>query len=136
MERLEYHPFVPTAASRSMMRRGTTRRSPRTATGCWAATSPPKFLAAVLVQPRVKQLLSSDHFSVDGALTEAQASVKTSSPGAATAKWTRSQETDVPNSLDDSFIEITFAHHNGYKAIHRANATLLQRLLVGRLATR
>ena len=27
-----------------------------------------KFLAAVLAQPKVKRLLSSDHFSVDGAL--------------------------------------------------------------------
>jgi hypothetical protein len=30
------------------------------------------FLAAVLVQPRVKRLLSSDHFSVDGTLIEAR----------------------------------------------------------------
>jgi transposase len=35
-----------------------------------------KFLAAVLVQPRVKQLLSTDHFSVDGTLIEAWASMK------------------------------------------------------------
>lgn len=42
----------------------------------------------------------------------------------------------MPNSLDDGFIEITFAYHNGDKAIFRAKATLLQRLLVGRLATR
>ena len=35
-----------------------------------------KFLAAVLVQPQVKQLLSSDHFSVDGTLIEAWASMK------------------------------------------------------------
>ena len=32
-----------------------------------------KFLNAVLVQPRVKGLLSSDHFSVDGTLIEAWA---------------------------------------------------------------
>jgi len=30
-----------------------------------------KFLRAVLAQPKVKQLLSSDHFSVDGTLLEA-----------------------------------------------------------------
>lgn len=30
-----------------------------------------KFLAAILAQPRVKKLLSSDHFSVDGTLIEA-----------------------------------------------------------------
>ena len=35
-----------------------------------------KFLAAVLAQPRVKRLLSSDHFSVDGTLIEAWASMK------------------------------------------------------------
>jgi transposase len=35
-----------------------------------------KFLAAVLAQPRVKRLLSSDHFSVDGTLIEAWASIK------------------------------------------------------------
>lgn len=35
-----------------------------------------KFLAAVLAQPRVKRLLSSDHFSVDGTLLEAWASIK------------------------------------------------------------
>ena len=35
-----------------------------------------KFLAAVLAQPRVKALLSSDHFSVDGTLVEAWASIK------------------------------------------------------------
>jgi transposase len=35
-----------------------------------------KFLAAVLAQPEVKRLLSSDHFSVDGTLIEAWASIK------------------------------------------------------------
>jgi transposase len=35
-----------------------------------------KFLAAVLAQPRVKKLLSSEHFSVDGTLIEAWASLK------------------------------------------------------------
>src|SRR5579863_7627223 len=35
-----------------------------------------KFLSAVLAQPRVKRLLSSDHFSVDGTLIEAWASMK------------------------------------------------------------
>ena len=35
-----------------------------------------KFLAAVLAQPKVKKLLSSDHFSVDGTLIEAWASMK------------------------------------------------------------
>ena len=35
-----------------------------------------KFLSAVLAQPKVKRLLSSDHFSVDGTLIEAWASIK------------------------------------------------------------
>jgi transposase len=35
-----------------------------------------KFLRAVLAQPKVKRLLSSDHFSVDGTLIEAWASIK------------------------------------------------------------
>ena len=39
-----------------------------------------KFLAAVLAQPMVKKLLSSDHFSVDGTLIEAWASMKSVKP--------------------------------------------------------
>ena len=35
-----------------------------------------KFLAAVMARPRVKRLLSSDQFSVDGTLIEAWASMK------------------------------------------------------------
>lgn len=35
-----------------------------------------KFLGAVLAQPKVKRLLSTDHFSVDGTLIEAWASMK------------------------------------------------------------
>jgi transposase len=35
-----------------------------------------KFLRAILVQPKVKRLISSDHFSVDGTLIEAWASIK------------------------------------------------------------
>jgi IS5 family transposase len=39
-----------------------------------------KLLAAILEQPRVKRLLSSDHFSVDGTLIEAWASMKSFKP--------------------------------------------------------
>jgi len=39
-----------------------------------------KFLAGVLAQPRVKVLLSSEHFSVDGTLLEAWASTKSFRP--------------------------------------------------------
>lgn len=41
-----------------------------------------RFLAAILVRPRVRQLLSSDHFSVDGTLIEAWASMKSVRPKA------------------------------------------------------
>jgi transposase len=39
-----------------------------------------KFLSAVLTQPEVKRLLSSEHFSVDGTLVEAWASLKSFKP--------------------------------------------------------
>ncbi|MGB7589344.1 MAG: IS5 family transposase [Solirubrobacterales bacterium] len=39
-----------------------------------------KFLVAVLAQPQVKKLLSSEHFSVDGTLIEAWASMKSFKP--------------------------------------------------------
>jgi transposase len=39
-----------------------------------------KFLSAVLAQPRVKRLLSTDHFSVDGTLIQAWASMKSFRP--------------------------------------------------------
>lgn len=39
-----------------------------------------KFLGAVLAQPKVKKLLSTDHFSVDGTLIEAWASMKSIKP--------------------------------------------------------
>src|SRR6202043_3658647 len=62
------------------IRCGTTRPSRRTATGCWRVRSRPGFLRAVLAQPRVKRLLSSEHFSVEGTLIEAQASMKSFGP--------------------------------------------------------
>jgi hypothetical protein len=40
----------------------------------------PKFLAAVLAQPKVKKLLSTDHFSVDSTLIETWASMKSVKP--------------------------------------------------------
>jgi transposase len=39
-----------------------------------------KFLAALLAQPKVRRLLSSEHFSVDGTLVEAWASLKSFKP--------------------------------------------------------
>jgi len=41
-----------------------------------------RFLTAVLAQPRIKRLLSSEHFSVDGTLIEAWASMKSFKPKA------------------------------------------------------
>lgn len=52
--------------------------SRRTATGCCDIAA--KFLTAVLAQPKVKKLLSNDHFSVDGTLIEAWASMKSVKP--------------------------------------------------------
>ena len=68
------------SGSASMIRCGTPRPSPRTATGCWRAMWRCKFLAAVLAQPRSSALLSSEHFSVDGTLLEAWASPKSFRP--------------------------------------------------------
>ena len=42
-----------------------------------------KFLTALLAQPKVQRLLSSDHFSVDGTLIEAWASLKSFKPKSA-----------------------------------------------------
>ncbi len=52
----------------------------RTGTGCSSGEIAAKFLRAVLAQPRVKRLLSSEHFSVDGTLIEAWASMKSFTP--------------------------------------------------------
>jgi transposase len=41
-----------------------------------------RFLATLLAQPRVKRLLSSEHFSVDGTLVQAWASMKSVKPAA------------------------------------------------------
>jgi len=48
-----------------------------------------KLLSAVLAQPRVKRLLSMDHFSVDGTLIEAWASMKSFGPRACPRTKTR-----------------------------------------------
>jgi transposase len=45
-----------------------------------------KFLALLLARPRVKRLLSSEHFSVDGTLIEAWASIKSFKPKDGEAK--------------------------------------------------
>jgi transposase len=40
----------------------------------------PRFLSTLLAQPRVKRLLSTDHFSVDGTMIQAWASMKSVKP--------------------------------------------------------
>lgn len=63
-----------------------------------------KFLAAVLAQPKVKKLLSTDHFSVDGTLIEAWASMKSVKPkegpsgGHASRRQTAADEMRKPTS--------------------------------------
>src|SRR5688572_24335569 len=59
---------------------GTRACSPRTESGFLEGDVAAKFMAAVLAQPRVKRLLSDDHFSVDGTLIEAWASMKSFRP--------------------------------------------------------
>ena len=59
-----------------MGRDGVTKNRDRLLEGDIAA----KFLAAVLSQPRVTKLLSTEHFSVDGTLIEAWASMKSFRP--------------------------------------------------------
>src|SRR5688500_3001776 len=64
-----------------------------------------KFLAAVLGQPRVKRLLSTDHFSVDGTLIEAWASMKSFRPkdgsGEPPADGGRNAEADFRGEADE-----------------------------------
>ncbi|HEV2080447.1 MAG TPA: IS5 family transposase [Allosphingosinicella sp.] len=60
-----------------------------------------RFLAAVLAQPRVKKLLSTDHFSVDGTLIEAWASVKSFRPKVETSS-------DEPPSRGGRNVEVDF----------------------------
>src|SRR5271155_2093066 len=59
-----------------MSRSGIPRFSRRTASECWTATFAAAFMDAVLNQDEVKVLLSAEHFSVDGMLIQARASMK------------------------------------------------------------
>jgi hypothetical protein len=63
-----------------MMRHGTTRYFPKNRDRLLEGDIAAKFLSAVLAQPGVKQLLSTEHFSVDGTLIEAWASMKSFKP--------------------------------------------------------
>jgi transposase len=54
------------------------------------------FLSAVLAQPRVKRLISNDHFSVDGTLIEAWASMKSFTPKGASESSTDGTDDPPP----------------------------------------
>jgi transposase len=64
-----------------------------------------QFLAAVLARPRVKRLLSSDHFSVDGTLIEAWAATKSFKPK---DHGGTNHEEDPPPSADGCNAEVDF----------------------------
>ena len=57
-----------------------------------------KFLAAVMARPPVKRLLSSDHFSVDGTLIEAWASMKSFRPKGLSDDGLRTDGGDPPST--------------------------------------
>jgi transposase len=61
-----------------------------------------KFLAAVLAQSKVKKLLSSDHFSVDGTLIEAWASMKSINAEADFHGQKRSNDTHASTTDPDA----------------------------------
>jgi transposase len=60
-----------------------------------------KFLAAVVAQPQVKRLLSSEHFSVDGTLIEAWASLKSFKPKGAGGEDDGSDDSGGRNAAAD-----------------------------------
>jgi transposase len=69
-----------------------------------------KFLEAVLAQPRVRRLLSTDHFSVDGTLIEAWASIKSFKP---------TDSSDPPPRDGGRNDEADFHGHKRSNATHR-----------------
>jgi transposase len=73
-----------------------------------------KFLAAVLAQPRVKRLLSSDHFSVDGTLIEAWASMKSFKPKAA------GEDDPPPPASGGRNVEVDFKGQKRSNETHRS----------------
>ena len=74
-----------------------------------------KFLAAVLAQPKVKRLLSSDHFSVDGTLIEAWASMKSFKP-----KATDSGDPPPPTSSGGRNTEVDFKGQKRSNETHQS----------------
>ena len=68
-----------------------------------------KLLSAVLAQPRVKRLLSTEHFSVDGTLIEAWASMKSLRP---------KESSDEPPSDGGRNTEVNFRGETRSNATH------------------
>ena len=84
-----------------MIRCGTTRPSRRIRDWLLAGDVAAEFLATLLERPKVRRLLSSEHFSVDGTLIQAWASIKSFQP-----------QDDVSGPPDD-------AGRNGSRDFHR-----------------
>ena len=81
MERLEFDLlFRWFVGSVSTIRCGTTRVFSKNRDRLLEGEIAAKFLSGVLAQPRVKRLLCTEHFSVDGTLIEAWASMKSFKP--------------------------------------------------------
>jgi transposase len=80
-----------------------------------------KFLSAVLARPRVKKLLSTEHFSVDGTLIEAWASMKSYKP--------KSQESgDGPSAGGGRNAEANFHGEKRSNATHGSTTDPAARL--------
>ena len=76
------------------------------------------FLAAVLSIPRVKRLLSCDHFSVDGTLIEAWASMKSFRPKDGDAPPSDGPPPDSPPSGGGRNVEVDFHGETRSNATH------------------
>ena len=74
-----------------------------------------KFLAAVLAQPKVKKLLSSDHFSVDGTLIEAWATEELS-PQRTAAVTTMTAPTSMARSARTTLMRAPATRTAGFIA--------------------
>ncbi|KQQ30776.1 transposase [Methylobacterium sp. Leaf125] len=84
-----------------------------------------QLLAAVLAQPRVKRLLSSDHFSVDGTLIEAWASLKSFKPK---DQDRDSRGEDPPPSAGGRNAEVDFRGQTRSNEIHASTTDREARL--------
>ena len=80
-----------------------------------------RFLAVVLAQPRVKRLLSSDHFSVDGTLIEAWASMKSVKPKEASSGG--SDLSHRPPNDGGRNAEVDFRGEEAFPTKHNASTT-------------